>query len=158
MRFDGRRPAFERRALGVAVANGPAYGGGIRIAPRALLDDGLFDVCLVGRPASQARLLALLPRLYSGTHAGHHGGGVLPLSRVACRAAGSDGSPAARRMVSARRDSRVPSASRRVETVVRHGPGFVNLVTAAAVESTLCRRAPLARVQQLPDRRCIRDA
>jgi diacylglycerol kinase (ATP) len=65
--IDGR--VFERRALGIAVANGPTYGGGIRIAPRAILDDGLFDVCLVG-DLSPARLLALLPRLYTGTHAG----------------------------------------------------------------------------------------
>src|SRR5262249_50206033 len=70
MRFtlDGR--AFERRAIGIAVANGPAYGGGMRIAPRAVFDDGLLDVCVVG-DVSPTRLLALLPRLYTGTHAGH---------------------------------------------------------------------------------------
>jgi len=65
---DGR--TVERQALGVAIANGPCYGGGLRIAPAAAVDDGLFDVCLVGalRPWG---LLALLPRLYAGAHAGH---------------------------------------------------------------------------------------
>jgi diacylglycerol kinase (ATP) len=71
MRFvlDGG-PALERRALGVAVAIGPRYGGGLTIAPQAVLDDGLLDVCLVG-DLGPGQLLALLPRLYAGTHAGH---------------------------------------------------------------------------------------
>jgi diacylglycerol kinase (ATP) len=59
-----------RRALGVAVAIGPRYGGGMRIAPQAVLDDGLFDICVVG-DLSPTRLLALLPRLYAGTHTSH---------------------------------------------------------------------------------------
>jgi diacylglycerol kinase (ATP) len=66
---DGR--ILERRVLGVAVANGPAYGGGMRIAPHALLDDGLLDVLVVG-DVSRLQLLALLPRMYSGTHVSHH--------------------------------------------------------------------------------------
>jgi diacylglycerol kinase (ATP) len=65
---DGQR--FERRALSVAVALGPRYGGGMRIAPGAVMDDGLFDVCLVG-DLSPRQVLALLPRLYAGTHARH---------------------------------------------------------------------------------------
>jgi diacylglycerol kinase family enzyme len=28
-----------------AFANAPAYGGGMKIAPRAQLDDGILDVC-----------------------------------------------------------------------------------------------------------------
>src|SRR5438128_2608422 len=61
---------LERRALGVAVAIGPRYGGGMRIAPRAVVDDGLFDVCIVG-DVTPVELLALLPRMYAGTHAAH---------------------------------------------------------------------------------------
>ena len=70
MRFhvDGR--LLERCSLGVAVANGPRYGGGMLIAPRAAIDDGLFDICLIGN-VSPVQVLALLPRLYAGTHGGH---------------------------------------------------------------------------------------
>jgi diacylglycerol kinase (ATP) len=64
--FDGRM--VERRAVGVAVANGPRYGAGLRIAPRASLDDGLFDVCVVGALGA-AGILGLLPFLYLGAHA-----------------------------------------------------------------------------------------
>jgi diacylglycerol kinase (ATP) len=60
---------IERVVLGLAVANGPRYGGGMRIAPEATIDDGLFDVCLIG-DVSVPRLLALLPHLYAGTHRG----------------------------------------------------------------------------------------
>jgi diacylglycerol kinase (ATP) len=50
-----------------AFANTPLYGGGMRIAPRAKMDDGLLDVCIVGglRPL---RLLRLFPTVYSGNH------------------------------------------------------------------------------------------
>ena len=44
--IDGTR----REALGqqVVVANCQYFGGGMRVAPRALPDDGLFDVVIVG--------------------------------------------------------------------------------------------------------------
>jgi diacylglycerol kinase (ATP) len=50
-----------------AFANTPAYGGGMKIAPRAQLDDGLLDVCVIGSMA-KARLLRLFPSLYFGRH------------------------------------------------------------------------------------------
>ena len=51
----------------VAFANAPAYGDGIRIAPRALLDDGKLDICVVGN-MGKARLLRLFPSVLSGRH------------------------------------------------------------------------------------------
>ena len=57
----------EGTAILVAFANAPAYGGDIRIAPRAQLDDGKLDVCLV-RNMGKARLLRLFPSVYSGGH------------------------------------------------------------------------------------------
>jgi len=54
-------------AMVVAFANTPTYGGGILIAPHAQLDDGKFDVCVVGSMA-KARLLRLFPLVYSGRH------------------------------------------------------------------------------------------
>jgi diacylglycerol kinase (ATP) len=50
-----------------AFANTPVYGGGMKIAPRALLDDGLLDICVVGDVA-KLRLLRLFPFVYFGRH------------------------------------------------------------------------------------------
>jgi diacylglycerol kinase (ATP) len=52
----------------VAVfANTPVYGGGMNIAPRARMDDGLLDVCLV-TDIDKAKLFCLFPTVYFGRH------------------------------------------------------------------------------------------
>jgi diacylglycerol kinase (ATP) len=51
----------------VCVANGPSFGGGMRIAPNAKLNDGLFDVVIAG-DIHAIELLLKSYRLYSGTH------------------------------------------------------------------------------------------
>lgn len=48
-------------------ANSPQYGGGIRIAPAALLQDRLLDSCIVHK-TSRWQLLITLPMAYKGTH------------------------------------------------------------------------------------------
>ncbi|MGA9039400.1 MAG: diacylglycerol kinase family protein [Terriglobales bacterium] len=53
----------------VAFANTPVYGGGMKIAPHAQLDDGQLDVCVVGN-VSKLRLLRLFPSVYFGRHLG----------------------------------------------------------------------------------------
>lgn len=58
--------------LFVAIANGAYYGGGMRIAPGASVDDGLLDVCVVG-DISRLTVLRQLPNLYRGTHINHPG-------------------------------------------------------------------------------------
>jgi diacylglycerol kinase (ATP) len=63
---DGRT-TLETEAMLVAVGNGPSFGGGLRIAEGAVLDDGLLDVCVI-RPVSKAKLVRVFPRLYRGTH------------------------------------------------------------------------------------------
>ncbi len=65
---DGR--VVEGEFLTVAVANGPIFGGGMRIAPRARADDGLLDVILIGA-LSPGEFLLNLPRLYRGTLLNH---------------------------------------------------------------------------------------
>jgi diacylglycerol kinase (ATP) len=66
--FDCDGPArIAEPAMLVAFANAPSYGHGMRIAPRALLDDGKLDVCFVRR-ASKLRLLRLFPVVFSGGH------------------------------------------------------------------------------------------
>lgn len=58
---------LQREAMLVAVGNGPSFGGGLRIAEGAVLDDGLLDVCIIN-PVSKAKLVRVFPSLYRGTH------------------------------------------------------------------------------------------
>jgi len=52
-----------------AFANAPAYGGGMKIAPHAQLDDGKLDVCIV-RAMGRLKLFCLFPTVYFGEHLG----------------------------------------------------------------------------------------
>ena len=51
------------------IGNGPTLGGGFRITPDAVPNDGLLDVCFV-RHVPPRRVLTLLPKAVRGTHAG----------------------------------------------------------------------------------------
>ena len=57
----------DQPTLLAAFANTPLYGGGMKIAPKAKMDDGLLDVCIVGA-VDPLRLLRLFPTVYSGNH------------------------------------------------------------------------------------------
>jgi diacylglycerol kinase (ATP) len=57
----------DQPTLLAAFANTPLYGGGMKIAPQAKMDDGLLDVCIVGAVAP-FRLFRLFPKVYSGHH------------------------------------------------------------------------------------------
>jgi|SRR5437773_2829551 len=61
-------PGFHPTIL-AAVANAPAYGGGMKIAPHADLDDGKLDVCIV-RGMNPFKLFCLFPTVYFGRHLG----------------------------------------------------------------------------------------
>jgi YegS/Rv2252/BmrU family lipid kinase len=68
----------EEKRLTVAnlcVANARYFGGGMKIAPEAKLDDGLFDVVSIG-DLGALKILTNAPHLYLGTHLGmlnvHH--------------------------------------------------------------------------------------
>ena len=51
----------------LAIANGQYFGGGMRVAPHAIPDDGLFDVIIMGGvPKRQA--LAGMKLIYTGEH------------------------------------------------------------------------------------------
>jgi diacylglycerol kinase family enzyme len=54
----------------VAVANGRFFGGSMKIAPHAILDDGLFDVVVVG-DVGLGTFLTMSRKLYRGEHLGH---------------------------------------------------------------------------------------
>ena len=61
---------LEREAMLVAVGNGSSYGGGMRVCPDALVDDGLLAVTVLGR-ISKPEFLRVFPRVYKGTHVQH---------------------------------------------------------------------------------------
>ncbi|MFD9602261.1 diacylglycerol kinase [Streptomyces sp. NBC_01224] len=63
-------PVREIEATLIAVGNGSTYGGGMRICADAVMDDGLFDVTVVG-DCSRTTLLKVFPRVYKGTHLSH---------------------------------------------------------------------------------------
>jgi diacylglycerol kinase (ATP) len=50
-----------------AFANTSIYGGGMKIAPRAAMDDGKLDVCLI-REINKLKLFCLFPSVYFGRH------------------------------------------------------------------------------------------
>jgi len=50
-----------------AFANTSTYGGGMRIAPRARMDDGQLDVCVIGG-IDPFKLACLFPTVYFGRH------------------------------------------------------------------------------------------
>jgi diacylglycerol kinase (ATP) len=68
LELDGVR--HELDAMLVAVGNGPAYGGGMRVVPDASFDDGLLDV-LVLREIPVHEFVRVFPRVRTGAHVTH---------------------------------------------------------------------------------------
>ncbi len=60
---------YDGKLLLIAVANGSFCGGGIKGIPRAVTDDGVFDVSLV-RNVSRLTFVKLFPKYMEGTHLG----------------------------------------------------------------------------------------
>lgn len=65
---DGQR--IDTEAMLVAVANGGAFGGGMRVCPDASVTDGLFDVLILHK-ISRLEFLTVFPRVFAGTHVRH---------------------------------------------------------------------------------------
>ena len=61
---DGRQ--IERTAVLVSIANSPQFGNGARIAPGALVDDGLLDLVMI-EERSRFGTVCQMPRLFNGT-------------------------------------------------------------------------------------------
>ncbi len=59
--------AFEGRVATVLIGNGCYAGGGMYLAPYARMDDGLFDVIILGN-LGKKDLLFNLPNVYKGKH------------------------------------------------------------------------------------------
>jgi diacylglycerol kinase (ATP) len=57
----------DQLTLLAAFANSPLYGGGMKIAPQAKMDDGVLDVCRVGG-IDPFKFLCMFPTVYAGKH------------------------------------------------------------------------------------------
>jgi diacylglycerol kinase (ATP) len=66
--IDGEHRSFD--AMLCAVANGPAFGGGMMIAPDANVEDGFLDLFIV-HAMSRIELLKVFPKVYTGRHVTH---------------------------------------------------------------------------------------
>lgn len=72
---------FEGRVMFVDVTNLPSYGGGMRVAPEARIDDGRLELFVV-REMSKATFLSVFPKVYKGQHLGHPAIFLEPARRV----------------------------------------------------------------------------
>lgn len=68
LEVDGRK--ISKEAMMVVVANGPTYGGGMKVLPGADVNDGFLDVMILNK-VSKAKLLMLFPKVYTGSHVKH---------------------------------------------------------------------------------------
>jgi diacylglycerol kinase (ATP) len=66
--YDGG--TFEGKVMFTVINNLPRFGGGMRIAPDARIDDGELDLVIV-REIPKRVLLSIFPKVYSGKHVGH---------------------------------------------------------------------------------------
>ena len=62
---DGER--WEQRCTLVAIANGPVFGGGLRISPDSRIADGRLELVLA-EPMSALAVARIFPRLTDGSH------------------------------------------------------------------------------------------
>jgi YegS/Rv2252/BmrU family lipid kinase len=69
------RPAREHKIYLLAVANGQYFGGGMKAAPMAIVDDGLLEVLILG-DLSFTEAAKLSRHIYDGSH--------LALPKVSC--------------------------------------------------------------------------
>jgi diacylglycerol kinase (ATP) len=66
--IDGER--IEGDAMLVEVGSGRWTGGGMRVLPDAVMNDGLLDVCIV-HALSKGAFLRAFPRVFTGSHTTH---------------------------------------------------------------------------------------
>lgn len=71
VRLEAGTRTYEGPAINIVAANGQFFGGGMNIAPRAAVMDGLFDIQVFKGPRRHA--FAVMPRVVRGTHLHHSG-------------------------------------------------------------------------------------
>jgi diacylglycerol kinase (ATP) len=78
---------WRQGAMLISVANGQSIGGGMKVTPDALLDDGFLDLFIV-KPLSRLRFLAVFPKVFTGRHTGHQAVHIRQVRRVELSAGG----------------------------------------------------------------------
>jgi YegS/Rv2252/BmrU family lipid kinase len=91
LQVDGGQP-YRLKIVTVAVANGPSFGGGMKIATNAKLDDGFFDVTIIG-DLRTSQILLHSYRLYSGALKGINKVAVMRSRRLIAEPVNAQGSP-----------------------------------------------------------------
>jgi diacylglycerol kinase (ATP) len=76
---------IETEAMLIAVGNGRSYGGGMKVCPDAVMNDGLFDV-MVLRPVSKVEFVRVFPTVFSGKHVEHKQVDIYRTKRVSLHA------------------------------------------------------------------------
>jgi YegS/Rv2252/BmrU family lipid kinase len=71
IRLEAAGRSYEGPAINIVAANGQYFGGGMNIAPRAAVMDGLFDIQVFKGPRRHA--FSVMPRVVRGTHLHHKG-------------------------------------------------------------------------------------
>lgn len=79
IKIDGKE--MERKILLFAVGNGKYYGGGFKILPEAIMDDGYFDVCIVSH-IPRWKIPLVFPSLIKGEHTKHDFVELLKLKKI----------------------------------------------------------------------------
>ena len=69
-RLEGDFGVYEGNILLAATGITPHYGGGFKITPNAVMNDGLLDVCII-KPVSRLTVLRMLVKLFWGGHTSH---------------------------------------------------------------------------------------
>lgn len=77
--------SIERKQLLIAIGNGRCAGGGFYLTPRAEIDDGALDVCLID-DMSVASILKLMPKVMKGKHDGFAGVRLTRTERISVEA------------------------------------------------------------------------
>ena len=70
VRLEGDFGVYEGEILLAATGITPRYGGGFKIVPQAILNDGLLDVCII-KSVSRLTVLRMLIKLFWGGHTSH---------------------------------------------------------------------------------------
>lgn len=69
-RIEGDFGVHEGEILLTSIGNTSSYGGGMKIVPNAVMDDGFFDVCIIV-PVPKLTILRMLVTLFWGGHTRH---------------------------------------------------------------------------------------
>jgi len=70
VRLEGDFGTLEETILLTATGNTGSYGGGMKIAPHAVVDDGRLSLCII-RAVPRTTVLFLFHRVFSGRHVTH---------------------------------------------------------------------------------------